>query len=323
MRKNIIPAIFLKVVVTLAGAAGVQDILHAQKQVAITIDDIPNTVMCDDAECRSVMLETLDQLNIPVAIFINEGKCYQTGYPDTSVLRLLDAWIGRKYITAGNHSFSHKRYSELGPDSFAADIERGGIMKKMAAQHGKKVRYFRFPFNDLGKDSVQHVQITSYLSSLQYQVAPFTIESSDWAYNDIYSYWLRKKEYEKAAATAGEYMAKTLDYFAYFERISLELYGRPVKHIYLCHDNALNARYLPELIRKLRRKGYSFISLEEALSDEIYRQEDRYYRKFGVSWLYRWMFDKQQALKYMKAEPDLDAVEGLRDSLMTLSRDQG
>lgn len=289
--------------------------LHAQKQVAITIDDVPNTVICRNKNCYSPLLRTLDQLKIPVAIFVNEGKIYKDSLSEPQGIKLLDEWIKRKYTTVGNHTFGHSRYSDLGLDSFVADMEHGTVMNKLLLQHDKVLKYFRFPFNDLGKDSLQHTRITQYLTQRQIRITPFTIENSDWAYGDVYDYWLDKKDSIKAALVVQEYIAKTMAYFTYFETISQELYGRPVKHIYLCHDNKLNATCLPELISLLKAKGYKFISLDEAMQDEIYQKEDRYYKKFGISWIYRWMTDKKQAMRYLREQPDIDLIEHLRDSL--------
>lgn len=312
---------YLKRMTTTVLLVGTGIMLHAQKQVAITIDDVPNSVICRNKEYYSPLLQTLDQLKIPVAIFINEGKMYKEGLSESQGIKLLDDWIGKKYTTVGNHTFGHKRYSDLGLDSFVADIERGTVRNRLALQHGKVLRYFRFPFNDLGKDSLQHAQITQYLTQHGYCITPFTIENSDWAYSDVYEYWLYKKDRAKAEKVAQEYISQTMAYFTYFEAISRELYNRPVIHIYLCHDNALNAKCLPVLIRLLKDKGYKFISLDEAMRDEVYQQKDRYNKKFGISWMYRWMTDKEQAMRYLKGQPDVDHIENLRDSLMSAYRD--
>ncbi len=126
----------------------------------------------------------------------------------------------------------------------------------------------------------------------------------------------------QAGLVAQAYIRKTMDYFAYFEKISQERYGRAIRHIYLCHDSRLNAVCMPELVRLLKQEGYAFVSLDEAMGDQVYRQEDHYYKQFGISWMYRWMTDKEQAMRYLKGQPDVDTIEALRDSL-TAVPDQG
>ncbi|HVE57938.1 MAG TPA: hypothetical protein VNB22_13985, partial [Pyrinomonadaceae bacterium] len=42
----------------------------------------------------------------------------------------------------------------------------------------------------------------------------------------------------------------------------------------------------------LKKRGYKFVSLEEALKDEAYRLPDNFVRRNGISWLHRWALDK-------------------------------
>ena len=92
-----------------------------QKKVSITIDDIPNTRLYQAGNFHSVLLERIDSMDIPVAIFINESKIHIT---DSLVenIQLLDRWVSHKNITLGNHSFSHPRYSEVGAEQFHTEI---------------------------------------------------------------------------------------------------------------------------------------------------------------------------------------------------------
>jgi hypothetical protein len=76
----------------------------------------------------------------------------------------------------------------------------------------------------------------------------------------------------------------------YFERQSLALLGREVRQVLLMHANALNADSLPDLLALLRRRGYSFITLDRALEDEAYALPDGYFGPAGISWLHRWCF---------------------------------
>jgi hypothetical protein len=85
--------------------------------------------------------------------------------------------------------------------------------------------------------------------------------------------------------------------------MSEELYDRQIRQIYLCHDNALNRDYLPQLLDSLQEKQYELISMEEALQDEVYQSEDYYFGRWGFSWVYRWMEDSDERQKMLRAEP--------------------
>lgn len=283
---------------------------NAQKKtISITIDDVPNTIEYQKNNFNAKLLQVLDSLNIPFTLFINEDRVYKTAFLDENS-HLLEKWIEQKKATVGNHTFSHSRYSEVGIDSFSRDILQGEIRTKAYAQkNNKQVEYFRFPFNDMGKDSVQHVEMRKYLHSRGYTVTPFTIESSDWMFNAVYCHYLERGEIEKAQNIGSLYVSKTMELVSFFESLSEAIYKRPINHIYLCHDNAINADYLAQIIEKLRRGKYEIVNLEESLTDVIYQQSDSYYKKWGISWLYRWMATQKERTEWMKQEPSLSEIE--------------
>lgn len=255
----------------------------SQSSVAITIDDVPNTGKWRKDNFKSRLLSRLDSLNIPVAIFINEGMVYK-GDSTAWNLELLNDWISRSYITVGYHSSRHSRYSQVGLDSFKLDVEQGeNVVQQLVKKHGKKLEYFRLPFNDLGKDSLQHANLEKFLSSKNYKIAPFTVESADWMFNYIYEYYLEQRDTTKAVEIASQYITKTLAYFDFFDSLALQVYGRPIHQIYLCHDSRLNADYLPALVNELKKKKYKFISFDEALADGVYARKDNYNKQWGIS----------------------------------------
>lgn len=226
-----------------------------QKNVSITIDDVPNTSRFKKDNYNPILLNKLDSLNIPIAIFINEGLIYKTDSVSKN-FKLLNKWSLKEFVTLGNHSFAHSRYSEVGIDSFKIDILNGeSISKNLSEKYNKTLRYFRFPFNDLGQDSVQHFQVNKFIKNLGYQVAPFTIESSDWMYNYLYEHYLDQNNYTEANKIGRAYLNKTLEYFDFYNDQSISAYGRSINQIYLCHDNKINSDYLPILVEELKKIG--------------------------------------------------------------------
>lgn len=250
-------------------------------------------------------------MDIPFTIFINESKLFQNEMAEKNKM-LLVRWIAHRNSSIGNHSFSHLRYSEVGFDRFVEDIQKGLVLSdSMASRYGKPIDSFRFPFNDLGKDSIQQGQIREYLKVSGEQIAPFTVESSDWMFDSVYCYYLENGEHEKAQELGELYVANTMELLIFFEGMAEEIYGRPISQIYLCHDNEINADYLPELVSALRYEGYEIVGFEESMKDRVYSQEDRYYQKWGMSWLYRWMQTQEERVQWMKREPDLTEIQQL------------
>ena len=72
------------------------------------------------------------------------------------------------------------------------------------------------------------------------------------------------------------------------EALSRTLLGYEPKQILLLHATWLEADHLPDLIALLRKHGYTFISLPDALADPAYAQPDTYVSDVGATWLDHW-----------------------------------
>ena len=70
------------------------------------------------------------------------------------------------------------------------------------------------------------------------------------------------------------------------ERISRELFGYELPQILLIHCSEMNSVSLRDSITIMRKRGYSFITLEEAMSDAAYARPDTFTGP-GGSWLDR------------------------------------
>jgi hypothetical protein len=57
----------------------------------------------------------------------------------------------------------------------------------------------------------------------------------------------------------------------------------------------------------MKKRGYQFISLEEALGDKAYKLEDKFAGRAGISWLQRWAMTQkhQPTIDEFKLEPGL------------------
>lgn len=305
--------IFFKRAILVLMAIFLNLMLSAQekKKVVITIDDVPQTNIL-----RSDLLSNLDSFQIPVSIFINEKKVYTDGELDSSKLQVLEEWLSKSYVSPGNHSFSHPRYSTTGVEKFSEEVIKGEVLtRRLAQKYGKELKEFRFPFNDLGKDSLQHLEISLFLEKEGYNITPFTIESSDWMFNYLYEYYLSKGDIENARRIGIRYVNYTIRMFEFFEDLSEEIYQRQIAHIYLCHDNKINSDYLNKIVNQLKSRGYDFIKLDEALKDEVYDQEDEYYFKYGISWIYRWINESKIRGELMKSEPDIEDIHSEFDKI--------
>jgi hypothetical protein len=79
---------------------------------------------------------------------------------------------------------------------------------------------------------------------------------------------------------------------AAFEAGAVALAGREFPQVLLLHANELNADMMPDLLAMFRRRGYKFVTLDEALADDVYRSPENYVGRGGFSWIHRWTLTK-------------------------------
>jgi hypothetical protein len=118
-------------------------------------------------------------------------------------------------------------------------------------------------------------------------VAPVTIDNADWVFARAYADALMRKDYTAAAEVKAAYVPYMESKFDYWERQSRELLGYEVKQILLFHASALNADAIGDLLAMIKRRGYTFATLDEALKDPAYTLPDGYEGRGGISWLHR------------------------------------
>lgn len=305
----------MKKYIFLAAFISVCSLSYAQQRsVSITIDDVPNVHLAK-AKGTSSLLQKLDSLKLPIAIFINEANLKQTPTAENN-RALLKSWVLREYVTVGNHSYSHLNYAEVGYEAFKADIIRGEVFtRQLLKGTGKSLNYFRFPFNSLGKDSIDFDRMQAFLAERKYINTPYTVESEDWLYAQLYDKALKGGDMKAAKEIGKQYVETSVKIFAFFDSLSVATFGRPVKQIYLCHDSQLNTDYLPQLVQKLKEQQYNFISLGDAMTDSVYKSKEYYKGPFGFSWFYRWIEDPAKRRAMMRLEPQNVEIHKLHEEM--------
>ena len=113
-----------------------------------------------------------------------------------------------------------------------------------------------------------------------------TVDYADYTFAGAYTRELRRGNIEVAEKIKQAYLDQVDVGFNYAERSSLELFGREIPQILLIHCNELNSVTLRESIARMRKRGYAFISLDEAMQDPAYQRPDTFAGS-GGSWLSR------------------------------------
>ena len=105
------------------------------------------------------------------------------------------------------------------------------------------------------------------------------------------------------ARVAEAYIPYMESYIAHFENLSTKLFDRQIKQVLLLHANAINADHFGALVAMMKKRGYSFITLSEALTDNAYQSADTTTGAFGISWIDRWALTRKVPDGFFKGEP--------------------
>jgi hypothetical protein len=143
----------------------------------------------------------------------------------------------------------------------------------------------------------------TFLSDRDYHIAPVTIDNSDWIFSRAYDKAAARNDMQLLKRISDAFIPYMEQKFEYFEKESVELFGRRVKHVLLLHANAMNADNLPRLVQMLKNRGYAFISLEQALTDKAYQSPDTYTGPGGITWLHRWAITMGKKGAFFRGEP--------------------
>ncbi len=272
------------------------------RQVAVTLDDLPapQGELEDMRGITARLLESVKRNNVPAVGFVNERKLYRRGEMDART-DLLRAWLDAG-LELGNHTFSHINLQKAPLADYEEDVVRGETVTRMLlAERGMKLRYFRHPFLFTGTTPEYKKGLADFLAARGYTVAPVTFDNGDYIFADVYFKAKKRGDAETARRVADAYVPYMESVFEHFERLSSETFGREVRQVLLLHANEINADRFDELAAMMRRRGYAFVTLEEALKDPAYAEPDALYKN-GISWLHRWRMAKGMPVKW---EPEV------------------
>lgn len=253
--------------------------VHAQKQMAITIDDLPiaysRSLSVEDQQATfNAILAALQKHDVIAAGFVNGQRLTQTWAAH------LDDFVDAGH-QIGNHTYSHPDINLTSVEDYFEDIEKGeeSIRKWLG-----NPKLFRYPFLHRGDTKAKRDAVYAYLRDKQYVVASVSIDNDEYRFNQQL---VDAKRDGKSLDIRDQYIAHMMERTRHFETMAQAKLHRPVKHVMLLHMNYLNGLYLDDLLQALRNDGWEFIPLNQALEDSLYRLPDTYVGPRGLSYLER------------------------------------
>ncbi len=259
------------------------------RRVAITIDDGPVVGEMGDLarfqRISSGLIGSLAAEKVPATIFINERQLNVPGQRDARAM-VLEQWLDAGFDLA-NHTYSHPSLNQVPLWQYQDDVVRGDvIMRPLVERRGRKLEWFRYPFLHSGTTEEVHLAVMDFLAGRGYRVAPVTVDYADYTFAGVFRNQRMAGDEEVAERIKRAYLEQVDLGFEYAERASTELFGHEIPQILLIHCNELNALTLRDTIARLRKRGYTFITLGEAMADAAYARPDTFAGP-GGSWLSR------------------------------------
>jgi beta-lactamase regulating signal transducer with metallopeptidase domain len=273
------------------------------REVAVTFVNFPGNIY--DARLLAnksrKLLRSLDANGARAVAFVNEARLYgEGGAQDEARVGALREWLAAGH-ELGNETAHHTSLYNTSVEEFEADVVRGDqLLSKLSAERGMKVRYFSYPYLNTGPNPEAKSAVEKFLGERGYRVHPVTVDNMDWLFSRAYAEALRRDDEATAQALRAEYVAYMERMFEFCETYSREVTGREIPQVLMLTAGALNADSFDDLAAMIRRRGYTFVTLEQATRDDAYSLPDTYTGVRGDSWIARWAVTK--GMKYKDTE---------------------
>ncbi|HEX8385482.1 MAG TPA: polysaccharide deacetylase family protein [Rubricoccaceae bacterium] len=268
---------------------------RAQRTVAVTFDDLPLAQGPADDGCDGPALLELNRRllaglarhGVPATAFVTEGNVCDALRP--AVLPdVLNWWLDDGHDLA-NHTFSHPDFNRTGAADYAADVERGAATaRRLLEARGRRLRYFRPPYLRTGDTADEHAVYASLVAEAGYVTAPVTLDNDEWAFAAAYARAIARGDRAEMDRIGRAYAPWLETVVAHHEARAQVVLGYEPPQVLLLHSNWLNADHFGGVAEMLVRRGYRFVTLDEAMADPAYARPDEYVGRRGVSWIHRW-----------------------------------
>jgi peptidoglycan-N-acetylglucosamine deacetylase len=272
-RKNTVNASFIKYlkVLLFIGSIYFFEIPSAfSMDMVITVDDIPAN---GDKPLGTTRLEVAQKMLLVfkkhhiggVYGLINGDKIEDS----TEGLAVAEEWLKSGQLL-GNHTFSHLDLAKTNSNDYIANIKKNdALLKKLMGN--KDYRYFRYPYLSEGNTAQKRDAVRRYLDENHYKIAPVTVDFFDYEWNDAYIRCLKKSDLTAISWLKRSYVEQALNALTISHSLSMMLFKRDIKNVLLIHINPFSAEMLDELLNAYEKHNVQFISLSEALQDDVYK----------------------------------------------------
>ena len=274
-----------------------------EKKIAVGFVSIPpvdrmeNPPKDADATAR-LMIAKLAQYKIPAIGFV-QGSMISDGeklYPvRANIVRL---WRDAG-LEIGIGGYKHIWFYDTPYDDYVANAEKNEkIVRQILAEKNLSLRYFSYPFLNTGKTAEDKARFENWLNERNLRSVQYTIDNQEWMYSFAYDTARKDNDVNTMKEIRAEFFNYMTKMFDHYEAYSSEMFGRDIAQTMVLTPSRLVADSSDELFGLLEKRGYKFVSMDEALKDEAYKTEEKFVdSKSGISWFERWQMAQGKKLR--------------------------
>jgi len=260
-------------------------------------DRMENPPKDADATMR-LLIEKLKAHRVPAIGFVQGGMVSdgEKMYPvRTEIVR---TWRDAGF-EIGIGGYKHIWFHDTPFDEYVANTEKNEIItKKILAEKNLPLRYFSYPFLNNGKTAEDKNRFENWLNDRGLRPVKYTFDNQEWMYSFAYD----MARLDNDINTMKEIRAEYLDYMTkmtdHFEAYSQDMFGRDIAQTLVLTPSRLITDTADEFFGMLHKRGYKFVPMDEAQSDEAYQTKEALVdSKSGISWFERWQMAQGKKLR--------------------------
>jgi peptidoglycan/xylan/chitin deacetylase (PgdA/CDA1 family) len=264
----------------------------AAQKVAITFDDLPlNGDLPPGVSRVQIARETIELLkarHAPPAYGLIVSKELE-GDPDAA--EALKIWAASEPF--GSHTYSHMDLNANSAEGFEREIELNEPALELLAGKDADWHWLRYPYLHEGDTVEKRRAVRAYLQAHGYRVAQVTLDWEDYLWNSAYARCVAKNDAKSIAWLKSSYLEIESSYLDLSRDLAKLVYGHDINHVLLLHLGAFSSTILPDALDLMQKKGFTFVTLQEAESDPVYEGDPDVGSKYGGTLLELWVEAKK------------------------------
>jgi peptidoglycan/xylan/chitin deacetylase (PgdA/CDA1 family) len=274
----------------------------AAQKVAITFDDLPlNGDLPPGVTRVRIVRDTLAVLRArhlpPTYGFINAKKLEG----NTEAAEALKIWAAAEPF--GNHTYGHMDLNANPAEAFEREIDQNEPALELLAGKDSNWHWLRYPYLREGDTAEKRRAVRAYLQARRYRVAQVTLDWEDYLWNSAYARCVAKNDAQSIAWLKSSYLSIESSYLDLGRDLAKQVYGHDIGHVLLLHLGAFSSAILPDALDLMEKKGFTFVTLEEAESDPVYDGDPDVGSKYGGTLLELWMEAKKIKFPVVMEKP--------------------